>query len=480
MLRSDRSPAWHRDVKWSSAILLVISLVIGTLAFSLAELTAKPRAVPILRDMLRLTLLDQQSGGAGLAVRTGSAYQPGQKLALLPGVEVYADPTEVPSFTVDQAVNRIAGVLAGQTIQGGSEAALGLVGDAGIRAQLTQAFQGPVPDLVTAGLDRQMLPSGLEDGSRVADWPKQAAQNPGQPVQPIVGVFVYADPTALARMTNRQIGEMVVAKLAQDVLANGMAATQDKVVNTNLRTRFDDALTGTVPKSLHALYVTLVTGQRDAIASRLSEAKAALQGEQQKSDGLQGLLPASELAGLTPEQADAAVLDALAARTFASGTDNVLALMTRNDQRTKVSRVAPALDAFTARAHARYLAWTWIAGILALVFVSVLLATSVGLVRLVYAGLAVAVGGAGGAWLFGRLAAMSAPTAAPQSALAQYGALGGLASTVRYVVHALPADTWTLPWRNHIIVLGFGGALVLLAVVLWVLGRMRPRRRSLL
>ena len=479
MLRSERSPAWHRDVKWVSAILLVISLAVAILAFSLAELTAKPRAVPILRGMLRLTLLDQQASG-GLAVRTGSAYEPGQKLALLPGVEVYADPTEVPSFTVDQAINRIAGVLAQQTVQGGSHAALGLVSDANIQAQLTQAFQGPVPDLVTAGLDREMLPSGLEDGSRLADWPKQAAQNPGRPVQPIVGIFVYADPGTLARMSDRQIGEMVVSKLAQDVLANGMSATRQKVVNVNLRTRFDAALTSTVPTSLHAFYVTLFTGQRDAIASRLSEAKAALQGNHQNSQGLQGLLPASQLAGLTPTQADAAVLDALATRTFETGAVGVVALMTRNDQKAKVDRVAPALDAFTAAAHRRYLAWTWIAGVLALVFLILLLATSAGLVRLVYAGLAVAVGASGGAWLFGRLDGLQAPSAAPQAALAQYGAIGGMAATARYVVHALPADTWSLPWRNHIIVLGFGGALVLLAVVLWVLGRMRPRRRGLL
>lgn len=480
MLRSERSPAWHRDIKWLSAVLLVISLGIGTLTFSLAELTTEPRAVPILRDLLRLTLLDQQAGGAGLAVRTGSAYQPGQRLALLPGVDVYADPTEVPSFTVDQAVSRIAGVLADKTIQGGSRSVLALVSDAAIQAQLTQAFQGPVPDLVTAGLDRQMLPSGLEDGSRLADWPKQAARAPGQPVQPVVGVFVYADPNNLARMSDREIGEMVVSKLAQDVLDNGMAATQQKVVNSNLRVRFDDALSGAVPKSLHALYVTIFTGQRDAIASRLSEAKAVLQGAQGKSDGLQGLLPASQLAGLSPEQADAAVLDALAKRAFEAGTDNVVTLMTRNDQKTKVSRVAPALNAFTAGAHRRYLAWTWIAGILALLFLTVLLATSAGLVRLVYAGLAVAASAAGGAWLFGRLAGLGAPDAAPQAALAQYGVLGGLASTARYVVHALPADTWILLWRNHLIVLGFGGALVLLAVVLWALGRMRPRRRSLL
>ncbi|MEJ2667261.1 MAG: hypothetical protein P8Z81_09220 [Deinococcales bacterium] len=453
MLRSERSPAWHRDVKWVSAILLVVSLAVATLAFCLSQLTVRERAVPILRQMLDLTLLPEGGAAPSLAVRTGAAYQPGQKLTLLPGVEVFADPTEVPSFSVDQAVNRIAGVLAQNTIDGGAAAALGLVSDAGIQGQLRSALQGPVPELVTAGLDRSMLPSGLEDGSRIADWPKQAADNPGKPVQPIVGVFVYADPSSLATMTSRQIGEMVVAKLAADVLSDGMSATRQKVVNSNLRTRFDEALTSSVPQSLHAFYATLFLGYSDAIASRLSEAKAAIQGNQQKTESLQGLLPASQLAGLTPAQADVKVLDALASRSYQTGAASVVALMTRSDQKAKVSRVAPALDRFSAAAHRRYLAWTWIAGVLALIFLIVLLATSPGLIRLVYAGVAVAVSAAGGAWLFGRLVGLGTASAPPQAAMAQFGTLGGLASTVRYVVHALPADTWALPWRVYVIVL---------------------------
>jgi len=480
MLRSERRPAWHRDVKWVSAILLVVSLAVATLAFSLSELTTEQRAVPVLRAMLRVTLAGESGGLSGLAVRTGASYQPGQRLALLPGVEVYADPTEVAGFTVDQAVNRIAGVLAQQTVQGGGAAALKLVSDATISAQLESAMKGPVPALITAGLDRHMLPSGLEDGSRIADWPKQAAAEPGKPVQPIVGVFEYADPATLSRMTSRQIGELVVAELASDVLSEGSSATRQKVVNSNLRSRFDTALSGDVPESLHQLYATLVLGHRDAISSRLSEAKAALQGNGKKSESLRGLLPASQLAGLSPAQADTAVLNALANRTFQTDAATVVGLMTRNDQQAKVTRVAPALDAFTASAHRRYLAWTWIAGVLALIFAIILLATSAGLVRLVYAGLAVAASAAGGTWLFAWLGNLHPPESAPQAAVAQFGALGGLPQALRYVVHALPPDVWRLPWRNHIIVLGFGGALVLLALVLWLLGRMRPRRRSLL
>lgn len=480
MLRTERSPAWHRDVKWLSAILLVLGLAVATLAFSLAELSVRTRALPVLHEMLALTLMPEGSGNAGLAVRTGAAYQPGQKLTLLPGVDVYADPTEVPTFTVDQAINRIAGVMADKSIQGGGSAALALVTDAGIRAQLQQALQGTVPELVRAGLGAAMLPSGLEDGSRVADWPKQALDNPGQPVQPIVGVFVYAPPAQLRGMTNRQIGEMVVSKLADDVLSDGMAATQQKVVNTNLRTRFDQALQGSVPRSLHSFYGTLFRGRQDAIASRLSEAKAAVQGDRQKSGSLAGLLPASQLAGLSQQQADSAVLDALAQRSYDQGSSAIVALMTRGDQKTKVERVAPILDAFSSSAHGRYTTWTWLAGALSLLFLIVLLVTSAGLQRLAYAGFAVALGAAGGTYLFHRLASLHAAAAPPQAALAQFGVLGGLAAGARYVATSLPADVWSIPRRDHLIVLGFGVALILLALILALLQRLRPRRRSLL
>lgn len=480
MVRTERSPAWHRDVKWVSAILLVLSVAVATLAFSLTELTVRNRALPVLQRMLQLTLAPQGPAGSTLAVRTGSAYRPGQKLTLLPGVRVYADPTEVASFTVDQAVSRIAGVLAQRTVDGGSKAALALVTDAGIQAQLQQAFQGPVPELVTTGLGSLMLPSGLEDGSRLADWPKQAAKNPGKPVQPIVGVFVYTQPSKLATMTNRQIGEMVVSQLSADVLADGMAATRQKVVNTNLRARFDEALRGPVPSSLHQLFAAILLGRQDAIASRLAEAKAVLKGEERKTANLQGLLPASKLAGLSPQKADAVVLSALAERSYQQGASGILALMTRSDQRAKVQRIAPLLDAFSSAAHARYLAWTWLAGVLALLFLVVVMVTTSGLLRLVYAGIAVALGAAGGAWFFDRAGSLGPGSATPQTALAQFGVLGGLGSGIRYVAGALPPDLWSLPLRNHLIVLIFGGALVLLAVVLWLLQRLRPRRRALL
>jgi hypothetical protein len=466
-------------VKWLSGILLVVTLAAATLAFSLGQLTVRDRAVPVLTDVLRITLLPGD-GGSDLSVRTGAAYQAGEPLMLLPGVEAYADPTELGTFSVDQAVNRIAGVLAGTTVDGGRAAALALVSDPTLSRQLEQAYVGPVPALVQAELEAQMLPSGLEDGSRLADWRTQAANKPGEPVQPIVGVFVYTDPNRLARLDDRQIGVLVVSGLAQALLQDGQAATREKITNSNLLARYDEAVVQGIPASLHQLFVTLLVAQGDTIASRLAEAKAVLAGDAQKTEELRGLLPSSQLAGLTPEQANRAVLDALAQRSYDSGSASVVGLLNRTDQAGKLERVARLLDALGGRAHRRYLTWTWISGLLALLFLVLVLSFSTGLSRLVNAGLATALAAAGGAWAFDRLGTVADPAVALPGGATQQGVLGSIASLVRYAAAAVPPELWELPRRNHLLVLALGGVLIVLALLLWLLRGVRPRRRSLL
>ncbi len=478
MLRNDRNPAWYRDVKWLSGVLLVLALAAATLAFSLSQLTARDPAVETLRSVLKMTLAPG-GDGVDLAVRTGASYEPGQRLMLLPGLEIYADPTEVPDFTVDQAIGRVAGVLAESTVDGGSSAALSLVSDPGLTQQLQAAFQGPVPSLVQAQLEAAMLPSGLEDGSRLADWRTQAANKPGEQVQPIVGVFVYADPNRLARMNDREIGVLVVSKLADELLQEGRTATRQKITNSNLLARFDEATTGGVPASLHQLFGTLLVGRSDTIASRLDEAKAVLAGTQTQSDTLSGLLPSSQLAGLTTEQANAAALDALAERAYQGGSQTVATLLTRQDQRTKVLRVSGLIDAFSVAAHNRYLTWTWLAGALSLLFLVLLVGFSSGMARLVNAGVALALAAVAGTLVFTRLGtfADAQPTL---PTVQQQGVFGSLRALAAYAAAALPQELWSLPRRNHLLVLLAGGVLVVLALVLWLLRGVRPRRRSLL
>lgn len=479
MYRNDRQPAWQRDVVWLGAVILALAVLFGTLTFTQARLASESRGVAIVRGILRMTLLPS-GDAANLGVRAGASYQAGQPLTLLPGLEVVADPSEIPSFGVDQAIGRISGVLADRLVSGGADNVLAAVTDPDLRSQVERALDGPVTSLLRGALESEMLPSGLDDGSRLANWPAQAAANPGQPVQPVVGVFVYEQPAQLQRMTDREIGVAVVEQLAATVMDQGYAAALELVTNVNLRTRLERGVTTVARAQVHELFATMLLGRTGELSTRLQEAQAVLAGEETESDALSGLLPASQLAGLTPEQANEAVLDALAERAYEGGSALAAAQLTRPEQAERVRQVGPLIDGYTAAAHQRYRTYTWLAGVVALLMLVLVVGFSRGALRLVNAGIAIAAGAAPGALLFDVLR-RTLPETAPMPAGAQaQGVFGTLFGLVRYAAAELPADLVALPLRHHVIVLLAAGSLVLLAVVLWLLRGMRPRRKSFL
>jgi hypothetical protein len=480
MYRTERQSAWQRDVTWASAVLLALTVMAGVLLFTQAQLASEERGVSVIRSVLELTL---RPGGAAadLGVRSGTAYVPGEPLALLPGVEVFADPTEVPTFTVDQAVSRIAGVLADRLITGGAQAMLDSVADPELGAQLRSAVEGPIDSLVRASLEATMLPSGLDDGSRLADWPAQAAANPGELVQPVVGVFVYESPNRLARMSDREIGVAVVSQLADMVMADGIDAARQVITNPNLRTRLVEGADQRARAEVHALLQSLLLGRRGEIEARLTGAAQVLAGEADPGgDALSGLLPASQLAGLSPEEANDAVMDALARRAHQGGGALAAAQLTRQDQAERVRGVAPVIDAFSAAARARYTRWTVGAGVLAAVLLVLVVGFSRGLWRLGNVGLAIVFGSALGAWAFDRLRRTVPDEAAlPLGAQAQ-GLFAAVADGLRFALASVPRAVIEIAWRNHVIALLTGASLLLLAVVVWLLRGVRPRRRSYL
>ncbi len=479
MYRTERQSAWQRDVTWASAVLLALTVMAGVLLFTQAQLASEERGVSVIRSVLELTL---QPGGAAadLGVRSGTAYSPGEPLALLPGVEVYADPTEIPTFTADQAVSRIAGVLADRLVTGGAPALLSAVTDAELGAQLQAAVDGPIDSLVRASLEQTMLPSGLDDGSRLADWPAQAAANPGELVQPVVGVFVYESPNRLARMSDREIGVAVVSQLADMVMSDGIDAARQVITNANLRARLDQGVDQLARAEVHSLLQSLLLGRRGEIETRLAGAAQVLAGQADAGDALSGLLPASQLAGLSAEEANDAVMDALARRAHQGGGAIAAAQLTRQDQAQRVRGVAPLIDAFSAAARARYTRWTVGAGVLAAVLLVLVVGFSRGLWRLGNVGLAVVFGSALGAWAFDRLRRTVPDDAAlPVGAQAQ-GLFAALADGVRFALASVPRAVIEIAWRNHVIALLAGASLLLLAVVVWLLRGVRPRRRSYL
>lgn len=477
MYRTERQPAWQRDVAWASAVLLALAALVGVLAVSLAQLSDEETGQATQRAILRLSL---RPGGDGslVEVRTGAGYVPGQPLMLLPGMQVFADPTEVPTFAVADAVSRSAGVLADRFVQGGSQPLMQALGNEALRRQFQLALDGPVGPLVAGAIESEMLGGGLDDGTRAADWPTQAASNPGQPVQPLVGVFVTFSVNQVQNMTDRQLGAAIVQELSQNVLEGGLPQALTLITNDNLRARLTRGVDTVARARLHELFSTMLLGSEAEMESRLAEAKAAVAGTEEESGSLSSLLPAAELAGLTAAQAEERVLQALAQSAWRGGGELAAAQLTRPEQVQRVAAAAPVIDVFTSGARGRYLTWGWLTGLAALLFAVLLIGFSRGMLRLVNPGLALLIGAGLGALAFYRLDSVL-PVAAglPLGAGAQgvFAALGGL---LAHGVRSLPADIIQVPLRNYLVVGGFGAALVVLALLLWLLSGFRPRRRG--
>src|SRR5690606_12718434 len=143
MYRTERQPAWQRDITWASGVLLALTVMVGIVLFTQAQLAAPERGQAVIRSVLEMTL--QPAGAAAeVGVRSGTTYQAGDALPLLPGVDVFADATEVPTFTAEEGISRIAGVLAGRLASGGTQAMLQGVTDPQLSAQLAAAADGPI------------------------------------------------------------------------------------------------------------------------------------------------------------------------------------------------------------------------------------------------------------------------------------------------------------------------------------------------
>lgn len=477
MYRTERQPAWQRDVAWASAVLLALAALAGTLFFSLSQLSNDESGPAAQRSILRMTL---RPGGAGslVEVRTGAGYVAGQQLMLLPGMQVFADPTEVPGFTVADAVSRSAGVLADQIVTGGSQALVAMLSNDSLRRQFELALSGPVQPLIATSITAEMVGGGLDDGTRAADWPAQAAANPGQPVQPLVGVFVTFPVNQVQNMSDRQIGAAIVNQLSEHVMQGGLPQALGVITNDNLRSRLTRGVDTVARARLHELFTTMLMGSEAEMESRLAEAKGVIAGEGQQSESLTSLLPAAELAGLSPSQAEERVLEALAERAWRGGGAVAAAQLTRAEQVERVRSAAGMLDLFSQSANRSYLLYSWLAGLAVLLLLVLLVAASRGMLRLINPGLAVLLGAGLGALALYRFDTVLPEAAALPAGAASQGVFGALSGLLSHAVRTLPAEVLQVPLRNFLIVGGFGAALIVLALVLWLVGGMRPRRRS--
>jgi hypothetical protein len=230
-----------------------------------------------------------------------------EPLELVTGVAVFAAAEELDGLTPESARLRVAGALADLILRDGLQGTLTRVANPQLAQQLSA---DSVSDLSRAYLEAAMLPAGLADGSRLAGWRQQRANRPGQPVQPIVGVFVLVEPAALEPLTNRDIGVLVVRRLNEVLLTQGLPAAQALVGNANLLQRLNDTAQGAIREALGAFLATALITEEPAIARRLMQAReAAAQGA---ASAPVDLLLGPELADLPPAEANALALLPLA------------------------------------------------------------------------------------------------------------------------------------------------------------------------
>lgn len=474
----DRRPAWHRDAKWLSGLLLALAVALGLLAFSLSNLTRPEPARVLIGEVLRLALLP---GGevAELEVPISAGAEGG--LQLLPGVEVYAGPAELQSLGADDAAERIAVALGDAVVERGSAGVRELVAAGPLRDQLEVAFVTTVPSLVRAELAAALLPTGIGNGTRLADWPSQARANPGEEVQPIVGVFVTMPAAELRGLDPRAIGERVIGRLADLTLAEGLEAARGVVSNVGLRDILADAVDQGVRAELRAFFATLLVAQREQLSARLEQARAAQAARAAEAKAEQRFvqLAAQDVSNLPRAEARQAVLATLSDLAYREGPEAVSARVTDPAQLERLAAVDGVLRALNARAHQRYQRYAWLLGVAALVLAALLVAFSAGASRLLNLGVALAFGallGTAGYWLLerGRAAALAAPERAAVGAFSSvFDALTELGSSV-------PASAVALFGRYHLAVLLAGAALIALYLLVQLWRALRPRRRSYL
>jgi hypothetical protein len=476
------TPGWRIDAKWASGILLVLALGAAIPLFSFAQLSARERAVPILEAILRLTLLPPGSDAAVETTTAGTGLEPGERFELLPGTGVTAEPSALEGLSGQEAAVRIARALAERTVGQGASATAESLSASELAGQYQRLIDGAGRQLTRAALLSAMMPSGLDNGSRLANWRLQAQRNPGEPVQPIVGVFVTLPPADLRKLSARQIGERVVIELADVLVASGLPAARELVSNSNLLARLESAANGPVTERLQELLLAPLFPREEMLGERLELARTMLQARAADEPVALAVADPEELAGLDTRQANALVLQRLAERAYDGGTLTVADALTEAGQADRVIRARRLIDALSARAHGQYLRLAWLLGLAVAALVIALVLLSRGWGRLANTGAALTLTAAAGALLFTRLAGLfpGAEDAALPEGTAVAGVFGQLAQLLAFVATSLPEDALALIVRNHLAVLLAGATMMVLSVLLRLGRRFRRRRRSLL
>jgi hypothetical protein len=366
-------------------------------------------------------------------------------------------------------------VLADSFVVNGGSATWAQIDDDVFRAYAEELETTTLRPLVNATLQRALLPVGLDNGTRAANWQAQTAQNPGANVQPLVGIAVRVPPADLTGRSARQIGERVIDELALVLVQEGSAATQALVTNVSVADALRNALDGPVRAAVHAALQTSVALRSVEIDARLADARAVSAGADERSDPWAGLLVGSDTF-LDGEARRERVQGVLARRAVASGSVGVLELIEDAAVAQRLAASAPVVDAVSRSAHARYRTFAWGSGVVALVSALVLALVTVGPGRLVWPGAALLLVAVPGFLLALRWRDVSASGAWPAGPLAD-GAVVSFWRTLTLLTGSLAPVAADAIASVYAVVVALGGILVTLGLVAFLVLAVRPRRR---
>lgn len=480
MIDRDR-PAWRTDAKWISGILLVLALAALTPIFGLSRLSARENALPIIEDVLASRLLPGD-GEDAQELRVGIETSPSGAIESIPGSNLVIEPDELADLTAAEAAARAASELARRVVASGAEAAFDGMEEGILGRSLRQITAAAGSEIVRATLLLEMLPEGLGDGRRLANWRLQAERNPGEPVQPIVGVFVRLPVSEVEQLSARGIGERVVTELADTLLAGGLPAARELVSNQNLLRSLEEAA-GPVTERLETLFAALLISHESLLDERLQRAREALQARAGSFEEGLALVDREELAGLSVDEANRVVLERLAVVAHRGGARAAASELRNAELSEEALAAAPFIDALAAHARDSYLRLTWLLAGLSAVLLLALIVASRGWGRLANPGLAMLLAGATGALLLTRLEQIPVAVSLASAGPAEFPAQDPLSRLLLLVVNgsADPAgEVFTSLLRNQLALGVVGLALVVLSIILLSLGKFGRRRRSLI
>ncbi len=473
-MRNPGRSAWQVDVTWTAAVLAWAAAVVAVVAGAATQATT-----PALGPMVQATLLE----AAFIDMSEAPALEAGAPVVeltdpfeVMRGTGVTVPIATLPDLTVEGARAQVAAALVERRMTLG-DAWLEGIDDAALQAELRALDDAVLRPLTESELRRALFPLGLDNGSRAADWATQARQNPGQPVQPIVGVFVRLPVEQVQGAGPLVVGERVVAGLADILLSQGRPAAEAALANVNLSAAMRATLEGPLPQTWRDALDAALRSRDAALAARLDAAREALVEAPASVDPFAAVTGSADLAGATPEEARARTLELLAARGYAGGTNALAAALSDPVARARVAGAGWAFDAASARAHARYRFWAWGAGVVAVLLLLIAALAATGVARVWVPGLAVLLAAAPVWWLareaFDRVAASSVP---PDVSAA--GALVALRSWAGWLSASVGGVVGEAVVRVPLIVSAIGVALVGGALLAAVVGWVRPRRRG--